>query len=172
MTSQADSVLGRALRRQTAATRCDAETGPERGFYYSASKHSAGPPIVAGWSYQWITQLDWAPGPWTAPLDALLIPPSTHATAATIEQVQGLLGLLPDLGLCWRPTCAASISNIPSGSPRAPSAVPPRQSTRNPSLRDRESCLTSTRRFNRKLRRPPRFRGAGSPAGRASTSRR
>jgi hypothetical protein len=35
--------------------RCDAETSPERGFYYSASKHSAGQPIVAGWSYQWVT---------------------------------------------------------------------------------------------------------------------
>jgi len=32
--------------------RCDAETSPERGFYYPASKHSAGKPIVAGWSYQ------------------------------------------------------------------------------------------------------------------------
>jgi hypothetical protein len=56
--------------------RCDAETSPERGFYYSASKHSAGKPIVAGWSYQWITQLDWAPDSWTAPLDAQRIPPS------------------------------------------------------------------------------------------------
>ena len=28
--------------------RCDAECSPERGFYYSASKHSAGQPIVAG----------------------------------------------------------------------------------------------------------------------------
>jgi hypothetical protein len=37
--------------------RCDAECSPERGFYYSASKHSAGQPIVAGWSYQWISQL-------------------------------------------------------------------------------------------------------------------
>src|SRR5688500_18463151 len=26
--------------------RCDAECSPERGFYYSASKHSAGQPIV------------------------------------------------------------------------------------------------------------------------------
>jgi len=32
--------------------RCDAETSPERGFYYSTSTHSAGQPIVAGWSYQ------------------------------------------------------------------------------------------------------------------------
>lgn len=39
--------------------RCDAETSPERGFYYSASKHSAGQPIVAGWCYQWICQLNW-----------------------------------------------------------------------------------------------------------------
>lgn len=35
--------------------RCDAECSPERGFYYSASKHSAGQPIVAGWSFQWIS---------------------------------------------------------------------------------------------------------------------
>jgi hypothetical protein len=45
--------------------RCDAETSPERGFYYHASKHSAGQPIVAGWSYQWITQLNWAKDSWT-----------------------------------------------------------------------------------------------------------
>ena len=37
--------------------RCDAECSAERGFYYHASKHSAGQPIVAGWSYQWISQL-------------------------------------------------------------------------------------------------------------------
>ena len=54
--------------------RCDAETSPERGYYYSASKHSAGKPIVAGWSYQWISQLDWTPDSWTAPLDGLRIP--------------------------------------------------------------------------------------------------
>ena len=40
--------------------RCDAECSPERGFYYSASKHSAGQPIVAGWSYQWISQLSFS----------------------------------------------------------------------------------------------------------------
>src|SRR5665213_3634174 len=56
--------------------RCDAETSPERGFYHSASKHSAGQPIVAGWSYQWITQLDWAFNSWTAPVDAARIPPT------------------------------------------------------------------------------------------------
>lgn len=78
--------------------RCDAETSPERGFYYSASRHSAGQPIVAGWSYQWITQLDWAPDSWTAPLDAMRIPPTADATTATIDQVRRLVGLLGDDG--------------------------------------------------------------------------
>jgi hypothetical protein len=76
--------------------RCDAETSPERGFYYSASKHSAGQPIVAGWSYQWITQLDWAPDSWTAPVDAQRITPAMDATTATIAQVRRLVGLLPN----------------------------------------------------------------------------
>jgi hypothetical protein len=78
--------------------RCDAETSPERGFHYSASKHSAGQPIVAGWSYQWITQLDWAPDSWTAPVDVMRIAPSMDATTATIDQVQRLTGLLGDDG--------------------------------------------------------------------------
>jgi hypothetical protein len=75
--------------------RCDAECNPERGFHYSASKHSAGQPIVAGWSYQWISQLNWAPDSWTAPLDALRITPAMDAGAATLDQVKRLVGLLP-----------------------------------------------------------------------------
>jgi DDE superfamily endonuclease len=74
--------------------RCDAETSPQRGFYYSASKHSAGQPIVAGWSYQWITQLDWACDSWTAPMDAARIPPGADAVAATSTQVRELTGRL------------------------------------------------------------------------------
>jgi hypothetical protein len=66
--------------------RCDAECSPERGFHYSASKHSAGQPIVAGWSYQWISQLNWAPDSWTAPLDARRITPAMEAGAATLDQ--------------------------------------------------------------------------------------
>jgi hypothetical protein len=76
--------------------RCDAETSPERGFYYSASKHSAGQPIVAGWSYQWITQLDWANDSWTAPVDATRIPPRADAVAATAGQIRDLTGRLGD----------------------------------------------------------------------------
>ncbi len=74
--------------------RCDAETSPERGFYYCASKHSAGQPIVAGWSYQWVTQLDWASDSWTAPLDARRIPPSGDAVVVTADQVKDLVGRL------------------------------------------------------------------------------
>lgn len=71
--------------------RCDAETSPQRGFYYSASKHSAGQPIVAGWSYQWIVGLDWANDSWTAPLDATRIPPRADTVAATTNQIRDLV---------------------------------------------------------------------------------
>src|ERR1022692_3115146 len=86
--------LGFAVDAST-RDRCDAECSPERGFHYSASKHSAGQPIVAGWSYQWISQLNWAPDSWTAPLDALRITPAMDAGAATVDQVKRLVGLLP-----------------------------------------------------------------------------
>jgi hypothetical protein len=78
--------------------RCDAECSPERGFYYSASKHSAGQPIVAGWNYQWICQLDWAFDSWTAPLDVERIAPDRDAATATVEQIRRLLRLLPGDG--------------------------------------------------------------------------
>jgi hypothetical protein len=78
--------------------RCDAECSPERGFYYSASKHSAGQPIVAGWNYQWICQLNWAYDSWTAPLDVLRIAPNLDATEATVLQIRRLVGLLPAQG--------------------------------------------------------------------------
>jgi hypothetical protein len=74
--------------------RCDAETSPERGFYYSASKHSAGQPIVAGWSYQWITQLDWSCDSWTAPMDASRIPPNADTVEVTAAQVRDLVARL------------------------------------------------------------------------------
>jgi DDE superfamily endonuclease len=77
--------------------RCDAECSPERGFYYSASKHSAGQPIVAGWCYQWICQLNWAPDSWTAPLDVRRIPPPADMTTATIEQVRHVVDGLGDV---------------------------------------------------------------------------
>src|SRR5664280_1889907 len=64
----------------------------------SASKHSAGQPIVAGRSCQWISQLNWAPDSWIAPLDALRITPAMDAGAATVDQVKRLVSLLPSDG--------------------------------------------------------------------------
>lgn len=74
--------------------RCDAETSPERGYYYSASQHSAGKPIVAGWSYQWVSQLGWASDSWTAPMDARRIAPTENTVAVTTTQVRDLAGRL------------------------------------------------------------------------------
>ena len=74
--------------------RSDAETSPERGFYHSASKHSAGQPIVAGWSFQWVSQLNFAPDSWTAPVDAIRVPPSADATTATVAQVRRVTKML------------------------------------------------------------------------------
>jgi hypothetical protein len=76
--------------------RCDAETSPQRGFYYHASKHSNGQPIVAGWSYQWIAQLSWAPDSWTAPVDARRIPVGADVTDATVDQIRDVVDLLAD----------------------------------------------------------------------------
>jgi hypothetical protein len=79
--------------------RCDAECSPERGFYHPASKHSAGQPIVAGWSYQWVAQLNFYADSWTAPLDVMRIPPSVDATDATIAQIKRLVAALKDGGI-------------------------------------------------------------------------
>ena len=76
--------------------RCDAETSPSRGFYYHPSKHSAGQPIVAGWSYEWIAQLSWAADSWTAPVDARRIQVAEDATEATATQIRQLSALLDD----------------------------------------------------------------------------
>jgi hypothetical protein len=75
--------------------RCDAECSPERGFYYSASRHSAGQPIVAGWHYQWICQLSWEANSWTAPVDVGRIPPTHDPTNATVAQLRALVARLP-----------------------------------------------------------------------------
>ena len=74
--------------------RCDAECSPERGFYYHPSRHSAGQPIVAGWAYQFIAQLNFIRESWTAPVDALRVHPMEDANMVAAGQVNGLLGRL------------------------------------------------------------------------------
>ena len=71
--------------------RCDAEASPERGYYYHPSRHSAGQPIVAGWSYQWVAQLGFSRDSWTAPVDVRRVHPSENPNAVAVEQIGSLL---------------------------------------------------------------------------------
>jgi hypothetical protein len=75
--------------------RCDAETSPERGYYYHPSRHSAGQPIVAGWAYQWIAQLSFTRDSWTAPLEVQRLHPQENANTMAVQQVEALLRRLP-----------------------------------------------------------------------------
>jgi hypothetical protein len=72
--------------------RCDAESSPERGYYYHPSRHFAGQAIVAGWSYQWIAQLGFFRDSWTAPLGVRRVHPYENPNAVAVEQIKGILG--------------------------------------------------------------------------------
>jgi hypothetical protein len=78
--------------------RCDAETSPERGFYYHPSRHSAGQPIVAGWCYQWLAQLSFARDSWTAPLDVQRVHPRENAHTVAVAQITALMARRPASG--------------------------------------------------------------------------
>jgi hypothetical protein len=75
--------------------RCDAESSPERGYYYHPSRHSAGQPIVAGWAYQFIAQIGFIRESWTAPMDVKRIHPTQNTNAIAAAQVKTLLNRLP-----------------------------------------------------------------------------
>jgi hypothetical protein len=72
--------------------RCDAESSPERGYYYHPSRHSSGQPIVAGWAYQFVARLNFIRESWTDPVDALRVHPAKDANVVATEQVRALLG--------------------------------------------------------------------------------
>src|SRR3712207_3982891 len=78
--------------------RCDAECSPERGFYYHPSRHSAGQPIVAGWAYQFVAQLNFVRESWTAPIDVERIRPKKDANEVACRQVKVLLDRLGEAG--------------------------------------------------------------------------
>jgi hypothetical protein len=73
--------------------RCDAECSPERGFYYHPSRHSAGQPIVAGWAYQFIAQLNFVRESWVAPMDVERLRPARDANEVAAEQVKAFVRL-------------------------------------------------------------------------------
>ena len=75
--------------------RNDAETSPARGYYYSSSRHSAGQPIVAGWSYAWLAQVSFTHDSWTAPLDVRRVAPTDDAHAVAAAQIGELVGRRP-----------------------------------------------------------------------------
>ena len=76
--------------------RCDAECSPDRGYYYHPSRHSAGQPIVAGWSYQLVAELGFERDSWVAPADIRRVSPEEDADFVAIEQVRDLLHRLPE----------------------------------------------------------------------------
>jgi len=78
----------------TSWPRCDAETSPERGYYYHPSRHSAGKPIVAGWWYQQVSQLNFDRDSWTWPADCRRIHPLQDRVAVTAGQVRDLVARL------------------------------------------------------------------------------
>src|SRR5829696_7338331 len=71
--------------------RCDAECSPERGYYYHPSRHSAGQPIVAGWAYQFVAQLNFVRESWTAPVDVRHVRPAEDANEVAAEQVRSFV---------------------------------------------------------------------------------
>jgi hypothetical protein len=75
---------------------CDAQSSPERGFYYHPSRHSAGQPIVAGWAYQFITGVNFVRESWSAPMDVERLRPAQDANEVAAEQVKAFLRLWPE----------------------------------------------------------------------------
>jgi hypothetical protein len=75
--------------------RDDAETSPARGYYHSSSRQSAGQPIVAGWSYAWLAQLNFTHDSWTAPLDVRRVAPTDEVHAVAAVQIRDLIQSRP-----------------------------------------------------------------------------
>jgi hypothetical protein len=76
--------------------RCDAEASSERGYYYHPSRHSAGQPIVAGWAYQFVAELNFVRESWTALVDVERVRPAQDANEVAAEQIEALLGRLEE----------------------------------------------------------------------------
>jgi hypothetical protein len=75
--------------------RNDAETSPERGHYFSPSRQSAGQPIVTGWSYAWLAQLNFTHDSWTAPRDVRRVPPCGDAHVVAAAQIREVVTQRP-----------------------------------------------------------------------------
>jgi hypothetical protein len=79
--------------------RCDAECSPDREYYCDPSRHAAGQPIVADWSYQLVAELCFERDSWVAPVGIRRVRPEEDEDLEAIEQVRGLLHRLPEQSL-------------------------------------------------------------------------
>jgi hypothetical protein len=64
-------------------------------MYYHSSRHLAGQPIVAGWTYSWIAQVGFARESWTAPMRVQRLCPQENANAVAAEQIAAFVPHLP-----------------------------------------------------------------------------
>ena len=78
--------------------RNDAETRPERGYCSHPSRHSAGKPSVAGWSYSWLAQVGRGRPSWSAPVDVRRVHPKQNGHAVAAAQVRAVADALPAQG--------------------------------------------------------------------------
>jgi hypothetical protein len=67
-----------------------------QGYYYHPSRHSAGQPIVAGWAYQFVAELNFVRESWTALVDVERVRPAQDANVVATEQIEALLGRLEE----------------------------------------------------------------------------
>jgi len=78
--------------------RAAAETSPGRGLYYHPSRQTRGKPVVPGWCYQLVSQLNFGRDSWTWPAGARRIPARADAAMATVAQVRDVLARLGGSG--------------------------------------------------------------------------
>ena len=73
-----------------------AVTSPGREFHHhSCAGHTgAGDPVIKGWAWQWLSQLSFGAGSWTAPQDAIQVGRDDVA-AATAAQILAHAARLP-----------------------------------------------------------------------------
>ena len=80
--------------------RCETATSPERAFHYSPTRHLSGEPVVSGWAYQWIVQVQvrLTRESWTAPVDVQRLRPAQTASALAVEQLKAFVARRPAAG--------------------------------------------------------------------------
>lgn len=67
--------------------RCDADASLRCGLYYHPSRHAAGQPIVAGWAFQWIAQLSFAPDRRTVTLGVRRLDPHDNPNRVAAAEI-------------------------------------------------------------------------------------